>query len=225
MGRALLTESRVIHESLRIFLVEPLSRIGNCNSFGISPIQIFKLKITSSACDSVNNQKHPSILKSEVTHRRSLEMLSSWKSNALGVIIRVWMFNSGFHETLSDRVEISTPLNSWKRGMRQSQKPQLSFFFKILSPFLYFLVIEGVYLHQRSQSPYEGDVFHETPTGLVFYSYLLKLNFNILHAIFILCDVLTAFVLTETTRIFFQNIVSVNLFFFQILKLIEIGCR
>jgi hypothetical protein len=75
--------------------------------------------------------------------------------------------------------------------------------------FIYFLVIEGAYLHQRSQSPYEGDVFHETPTGLVFYTYLLKLNFNVLQAVFILCDVLTAFVLTEATRIFFQDIVSI----------------
>jgi len=79
-------------------------------------------------------------------------------------------------------------------------------------------VIEGAYLHQRSQSPYEGDVFHETPTGLVFYTYLLKLNCNVLQAIFILCDVLTAFVLTEATRIFFQDIVSTNYFYFQLIS-------
>ncbi|KZS16662.1 phosphatidylinositol glycan anchor biosynthesis class U protein [Daphnia magna] len=111
-------------------------------------------------------------------------MYSPWKSNILGVVIRAWMFNSGFYESLSDRVEISTPLNSWKR------------------------VVEGVYLHQRSQSPYEGDVFHETPTGLLFYTYLLKLNCNVLQAVFILCDVITAIVLTKATRLFIQDIVK-----------------
>lgn len=71
-----------------------------------------------------------------------------------------------------------------------------------------FPVVEGVYLHQRSQSPYEGDVFHETPTGLLFYTYLLKLNCNVLQAVFILCDVITAIVLTKATRLFIQDIVS-----------------
>ena len=46
-------------------------------------------------------------------------MWNSWKSHALGAVIRAWMFNSGFYESLADRVEISTPLNSWKRGNRR----------------------------------------------------------------------------------------------------------
>lgn len=45
------------------------------------------------------------------------EMYGLWKSTALGAVIRAWMFHSGYHDSLSDRVEISTPLNSWKRGI------------------------------------------------------------------------------------------------------------
>ena len=93
---------------------------------------------------------------------------------------------------------------------RYEVKRQSRRLFVFITFSLLVLVIEGVYLHQRSQSPYEGDVFHETPTGLVFYSYLLKLDFNLLRAIFIFCDVLTALVLTEATRIFFQDIVSID---------------
>ena len=38
------------------------------------------------------------------------------KWTVLGAFIRAWMFKSGFHESLTERVEISTPMNSWKRG-------------------------------------------------------------------------------------------------------------
>lgn len=43
-------------------------------------------------------------------------MWSSWKTILFGAAIRAWMFRAGFHDALSERVEISTPVNSWKRG-------------------------------------------------------------------------------------------------------------
>lgn len=72
----------------------------------------------------------------------------------------------------------------------------------------FFLVVEGVFLNERSQSPYDGDTFHETPTGLFFYSHLLKLNNGMLRALFIFCDILTAFALMQATNLFFKDIVS-----------------
>jgi len=34
-----------------------------------------------------------------------------------GAFLRFWLMNySGFRQTIEDRVEVSTPLNSWKRG-------------------------------------------------------------------------------------------------------------
>ena len=35
----------------------------------------------------------------------------------LGVILRVALVHFGFFETFSNRVEISTPINSFKRGL------------------------------------------------------------------------------------------------------------
>ncbi len=133
-------------------------------------------------------------------------MWNSWKSHALGTVIRAWMFHSGFYESLADRVEISTPLNSWKRGTDLSCQT-LKFEMFWFTPLVVSTVVEGAFLHQRSQSPYDGDVFHETPIGLAFYSYLLKLNVGVLYAVFILCDALTAIALTEATKIFFKDIV------------------
>ena len=72
---------------------------------------------------------------------------------------------------------------------------------------LLFPVIEGVYLHGRSQSPYEGDGFHETPTGLFFYTLLLRLNPVFLQMFFICCDVITALALTKASGLFFQSLV------------------
>lgn len=111
-------------------------------------------------------------------------MWKSFQINTLGILIRAWMFKSGFSDSLSDRVEISTPINSWKR------------------------VVEGVHLYQRSQSPYEGDIFHETPIGLVFYTYLQQLNPILLQVVFILCDILTATTLSYASGKFFLSIVE-----------------
>lgn len=73
------------------------------------------------------------------------------------------------------------------------------------------LVIEGVYLLERSQSPYEGDIFHETPTALFFYSYLLKLSNTALHFFFIACDITTACMLMKASSLFFHSMVYSNL--------------
>jgi len=35
---------------------------------------------------------------------------------AVAGIIRYWLLNSDYKQTIGDRVEISTPLNSWRKG-------------------------------------------------------------------------------------------------------------
>ena len=72
-------------------------------------------------------------------------------------------------------------------------------------------VIEGVYLHSRSQSPYEGDVFHETPIALEFYSFLASLPLFILRASFIVTDILTALVMARAAGIFYKSMVNILL--------------
>ena len=133
-------------------------------------------------------------------------MWSVFKTSLLGAFVRAWMFNSGFHLSLSDRVEISTPLNSWKRGKDHFRSYLIHNYDKCTC---FLLAVEGVYLYERSLSPYDGDVFHETPIWLVFYTYLLKVNTSVLQAIFILCDIATAILLTKATRLFFCNMVGV----------------
>lgn len=55
----------------------------------------------------------------------------------LGVVFRLGLTYTVIGEWISDRVEVSTPLNSWRR------------------------VTEGLHLHRMHMSPYDGDVFHE----------------------------------------------------------------
>lgn len=131
-------------------------------------------------------------------------MWSSWKSHLLGIGIRMWMFKSGFHDSLSDRVEISTPINSWKRGNFNFKLLSFNFIQKFI-----LLVVEGVHLMQRSQSPYEGDIFHETPTNLFFYSRLLLLNTVTLQSVFVLCDLLTAVTLAKAASLFYRETVKI----------------
>ena len=136
-------------------------------------------------------------------------MWSGWKSAALGAAIRVWAFRAGFHDFLSERVEISTPINSWKRGTNILAQLLLIHFIFITS-FYMIAVIEGVYLEARSQSAFDGNVFHESPVGLVFYSFLLKLSPVLLQLAFIFCDVLTALALTKASSIFFAEMVPIQ---------------
>jgi len=35
---------------------------------------------------------------------------------AVGGFLRLWLFYSEYRQSVADRVEVSTPLNSWKRG-------------------------------------------------------------------------------------------------------------
>ncbi|XP_008549393.1 phosphatidylinositol glycan anchor biosynthesis class U protein [Microplitis demolitor] len=89
--------------------------------------------------------------------------------------IRLILMNSELQKTISDRVEISTALNSWKR------------------------VTEGVHLRNFGIDPYSGDLFHETPIGLVFFTWVHKyLSLWSLRILFIIGDLLTSWFLYAT---------------------------
>jgi len=61
----------------------------------------------------------------------------------VGAGLRIWLFRSpGLAHWLSERPELVTPLTSWKR------------------------VTEGLALRRAGMSPYDGDVYHETPLML-----------------------------------------------------------
>ncbi|UJR37524.1 hypothetical protein I4U23_030226 [Adineta vaga] len=66
--------------------------------------------------------------------------------------------------------EFVTPLNSWKR------------------------VVEGIYLRKLNVSPYFGSIVHETPLSLFFYSKLHIFANKYVESLFILADLLSAFI-------------------------------
>jgi GPI-anchor transamidase subunit U len=80
---------------------------------------------------------------------------------------------TGVQKWIEDRVEISTPLTSWKR------------------------VLEGIYLKNNLQltSAYDGDLVHELPVMLNFYEYLINTfdNLNVdINYVFVVFDIINA---------------------------------
>ncbi|XP_012276913.1 phosphatidylinositol glycan anchor biosynthesis class U protein isoform X2 [Orussus abietinus] len=100
----------------------------------------------------------------------------------LASAIRIFLMRSNYQSIISERVEVSTALNSWKR--------------------------EGVYLRNQGIDPYSGDVFHETPIGLaIFASLQMHLSNWALCVLFILTDLATALFLAATAKLYIQELI------------------
>ncbi|KAJ0182570.1 hypothetical protein K1T71_001939 [Dendrolimus kikuchii] len=95
-------------------------------------------------------------------------------------LVRYWLIHTDYWQILANRVEIATPLNSWKR------------------------LIEGVYLYDRKIDPYDGDSFHESPILLLFFHYVLKKMPFILPVLFTVLDLVTAHLLYKTSKGFIR---------------------
>lgn len=91
----------------------------------------------------------------------------------LGILIRLVVSNL-FENTLENRVEITTPINSWKRAH------------------------EAVFLWDLGYDPYAGNIFHEFPLSLLIYKTIIK-YFNV-NLIFSILDTLVAVILYHCTR-------------------------
>ncbi|XP_053994762.1 phosphatidylinositol glycan anchor biosynthesis class U protein [Hylaeus volcanicus] len=113
-------------------------------------------------------------------------MSKQWLSNfVLAGTIRFLLMNSGYQKVISDRVEVSTALNSWKR------------------------VTEGVHLYNFGIDPYTGDLFHESPIGLCIFDLLQRhLPRWTLFFLFIFTDLLTALLLAFTAKQYATELVS-----------------
>lgn len=92
----------------------------------------------------------------------------------LAFLIRIVLMQSNLQSAIQDRVEIATPLNSWKK------------------------LKEGIYLFESGVDPYTGDSFHETPLMLLVFRTLIDLFGPFLQVLFILIDLLTAYLLFQT---------------------------
>lgn len=93
-------------------------------------------------------------------------------------LVRYWLIHIDYWQTISNRVEIATPLNSWKR------------------------LVEGVYLYEHNINPYEGDSFHESPIMLILFHFLMKKVPFLLPLLFTTLDLFTAYLLYRTSRAF-----------------------
>jgi len=89
----------------------------------------------------------------------------------LGAFVRFWLAISEYQKVIAERIEISTPLNSWKR------------------------VTEGLHLLNLNIHPYTGDMLHEPPLHLLAYNFLVAFSSKYLYLVFILCDIATAYLL------------------------------
>ncbi|KAB7499588.1 Phosphatidylinositol glycan anchor biosynthesis class U protein [Armadillidium nasatum] len=85
----------------------------------------------------------------------------------LGAMARFFLMNSSLISAVKNRVEVSTPLNSWLR------------------------VKEGVFLHGQGIPVYNGGVYHGTPLELAISELLIRSWSNYLHIIFIALDLIT----------------------------------
>jgi len=102
----------------------------------------------------------------------------------LGAVLRFGLLHSGLFG-LSERPELATPLNSYKR------------------------LREGIVLSQNDQDPYAGVLFHETPLALKFFTFLFSyLTESCVNLVFIVGDILTAYILGKVAELVAMNLLS-----------------
>ena len=111
-----------------------------------------------------------------------------------GISLRLLLLLSSYREEISNRVEISTPVSSWKRGTSLNIHQV-----KLNKPLFIPLAIEGVYLFGKNISPYDGDTFHEIPMFLMLYRLMLTKLTTIIPYLFIGIDLCTAYLLGLST--------------------------
>ncbi|XP_064466488.1 phosphatidylinositol glycan anchor biosynthesis class U protein-like isoform X2 [Ornithodoros turicata] len=106
----------------------------------------------------------------------------------IGFIVRFCLMFTSIRKLVAERIEVSTPLNAWRR------------------------VTEGVYLQRIHTSPYDGDVFHEPPLLLWLYNGLgltaASAETTLLPFYFSVCDVLTAVLLGVAAKKSMEHMVE-----------------
>lgn len=109
-------------------------------------------------------------------------------SISLAGLIRGLLMVSNFADSIQSRVEISTPLNSWKRG-----EPLHTAVFANTQRIFLFTVKEGAFLFDQGVSPYSGDLYHNSPLVLITTNALIKYIPNGVAVLFVLLDLLAGF--------------------------------
>lgn len=100
--------------------------------------------------------------------------------------LRYALMTSKYQTIIADHVEVSTPLNSWKR------------------------VSEGLFLLYKNIDPYYGDLLHETPLSLFIYQTFLTIFQNRTHYMMIFFDLATSLLLFFVARRHLKGIYTVE---------------
>ncbi|XP_058431437.1 phosphatidylinositol glycan anchor biosynthesis class U protein isoform X3 [Marmota monax] len=99
----------------------------------------------------------------------------------VAVTVRAALFRSSLAEFISERVEVVSPLSSWKR------------------------VVEGLSLLDLGVSPYSGAIFHETPLIIYLFHFLI----DYAELVFMITDALTAvalyFAIQDFNKVVFKK--------------------
>lgn len=102
----------------------------------------------------------------------------------LGATFRFGLMYSGLFG-LSERPELATPMNSYKR------------------------LREGIVLWQNNQDPYAGVLFHETPLALKFFTVLFDLmSESCVNIVFVIGDILCAFILGKVADLVAKSLLT-----------------
>jgi hypothetical protein len=108
---------------------------------------------TTDFCRSMQKRKSNLIDNPYLRESATVQKLHGWFPVAAiaALTLRFALFAlTNAHQFLSTRIELSTPLTSWKRGT-----------FRKEWRFDTFVATEGLYLFQNGLSPYDGGVFHQ----------------------------------------------------------------
>lgn len=101
--------------------------------------------------------------------------------------IRYFLITSKYAQVIKNRIEVSTPLNSWKR------------------------VEEGAFLYGSGVDPYVGDVYHENPLVLVGTHFLIEHLSQFIPMLFVLLDLLTGVLLYFMSKRTFMELVRCSI--------------
>lgn len=80
---------------------------------------------------------------------------------------------------------------------------------RLINCIIYLTVTEGIHLRNSNIDPYSGDLFHETPVGLLAFAYIHKyLSSWTINILFVITDMFTAWFLYATARHYVQEVVK-----------------
>lgn len=132
-------------------------------------------------------------------------------SFGLAGIVRLVLISSNFANSIRNRVEVSTPLNSWKRSELLIINLFIFFFLvfpKISRIFDSIAVQEGAFLYDIGVNPYSGDLYHENPIILYASNFLIHTIGTFLPYLFVGCDLLCAFTLYQMAKALIAEMVN-----------------